>query len=477
MLSNDEYQLFIDVDGALVYTANNLIVDGMASDFALKIEPNGLLTIKNLKVINFDFVNQIVQLDNEMNQLQASVGSFEGDISDLQQDVVVNQQELTRQQHFRGYFLTIQEIYDLPNAADGDYAYSAEDLQEYIYDSQSPQSIKWVQSGHTVLDQLAPTSDSLPLVDGTATAGISNEYSRGDHKHPINVSTTLPEKDSSTGNVGTQTTLARSDHQHPLQFSSNIPVTDSTTGSYGSSTDYALSNHSHPINVETNAGNIPKPDGQGDNGTSTHYARNDHIHPLSVSVLDPLPDGEATAGVANTYARSDHIHPINVSSDVPIKDTVNEAVGINTTFSRSDHSHPLNVTTAIPVKSSSTVGIAGTQVTYARIDHQHPLQISTAAIPVANTGSGLVGNSIYYATAAHAHPLNVQPNNNILPKPNLNPSNGTSQYYARNDQVHLLTVTFPANLTAPGYVRSGVLDLQVLLSDGTSKPLSDFMLV
>jgi hypothetical protein len=28
----------------------------MASDYALKIEPNGLLTIKNLKVINFDFV-------------------------------------------------------------------------------------------------------------------------------------------------------------------------------------------------------------------------------------------------------------------------------------------------------------------------------------------------------------------------------------------------------------------------------------
>ncbi|KAA6359649.1 MAG: hypothetical protein EZS28_044824, partial [Streblomastix strix] len=42
------------------------------------------------------------------------------------------------------------------------------------------QSIKWIQSGHTVPDQLAPASDSLPLVDGTAAAGISNEYSRGD---------------------------------------------------------------------------------------------------------------------------------------------------------------------------------------------------------------------------------------------------------------------------------------------------------
>ncbi|KAA6396310.1 MAG: hypothetical protein EZS28_008166 [Streblomastix strix] len=509
LLSNDEYQLFIDNEGALIYTANNLIVDGMATDFALKIDPLGLLTIKNLKVINFDFVNQIVQLDNEMNQFQASVGSFEGNISDIQQDVVVIQQELVRQQHFRGYYLTIYKTYNLPNAADGDYAYSAEDLQEYIYDSSSHHLIKWIQSEHTVPDQLAPASDSLPLVDGIAAAGISNEYSRGDHRHPDNVSTTIPEKDSSTGNVGTKTTYARSDHQHPLQFSSNNPVTDSASGSYGSTTDYALSNHSHPINVETNARNIPKPDGQGDNYTSTFYARNDHIHPLSVSVLDPLPDGEATAGVANTYARSDHVHPINVSSDVPIKDTSNRVVGINTTFSRSDHAHPLNVTIAIPIKCSSTVVIAGIQNTYARIDHQHPLQISTTSIPVADAGSGLVGNSICYASAAyahpfqvtsvyplpdidgtgtarnssfyarsnHAHPINVYPNNGSLPKPNFNPSNGTSPYYSRHDHVHLLTVTFLENLTAPGQVGSGVSDLQVLRSDGKSKPLSDFMLV
>ncbi|KAA6357904.1 MAG: hypothetical protein EZS28_046569 [Streblomastix strix] len=209
MLSNDEFQFFIDNDRALIYTANNLIVDGMTTDFALKTDPLGFQSLKNLKLINFDFVAQIMQLNNEMNQLKASVGSFEGDISDFQQDVVVIQQELIRQQHFRGYYLTIQEIYNLPNAADGDYAYLSEDLQEYIYDSSALQSIKWIQSGHTVRDQFATASDLLPLVDaGIGQAEISNEYSRGDHRHPNNVSTSIPEKDSTVCNVGTQTTYA-----------------------------------------------------------------------------------------------------------------------------------------------------------------------------------------------------------------------------------------------------------------------------
>ncbi|KAA6358512.1 MAG: hypothetical protein EZS28_045961, partial [Streblomastix strix] len=35
-----------------------------------------------------------------------------------------------------------------------------------------------------VPDQVTPASDELPLVDGTASAGISTSYSRGDHVHP-----------------------------------------------------------------------------------------------------------------------------------------------------------------------------------------------------------------------------------------------------------------------------------------------------
>ncbi|KAA6398608.1 MAG: hypothetical protein EZS28_005864 [Streblomastix strix] len=40
MMSNEEYQLFVDNNNALVYAANNQIVDRIASDYALKIEPD-----------------------------------------------------------------------------------------------------------------------------------------------------------------------------------------------------------------------------------------------------------------------------------------------------------------------------------------------------------------------------------------------------------------------------------------------------
>ncbi|KAA6387679.1 MAG: hypothetical protein EZS28_016795 [Streblomastix strix] len=184
MMSNDEYQLFIDNNNALVYAANNQIIDGMASDYALKIEPNGLLTIKNLK----------------------------------------------------------------PDSAGGDFAFSAESGTVWMYDS------AWYNRGDIVPDQVTPASDATPLSDGTATAGISTEYSRGDHVHPLNITSTIPISDSASGSVGTTNYYARNDH-------------------------------SHPINVETNASNIPIVNGVGANGTSAFHARHDHIHPQQLTYV------------------------------------------------------------------------------------------------------------------------------------------------------------------------------------------------
>ncbi|KAA6377934.1 MAG: hypothetical protein EZS28_026541, partial [Streblomastix strix] len=67
-------------------------------------------------------------------------------------------------------------------------------------------------SGDIVPDQVTPASDATPLSDGTATAGISTEYSRGDHVHPLNITTTIPPSDSASGSVGTTNYYARSDH-------------------------------------------------------------------------------------------------------------------------------------------------------------------------------------------------------------------------------------------------------------------------
>ncbi|KAA6371604.1 MAG: hypothetical protein EZS28_032869, partial [Streblomastix strix] len=80
-----------------------------------------------------------------------------------------------------------------------------------------------ILSGDIVSDQVTPASDATPQSDGTATAGISTEYSRGDHIHPLNVTTTIPISDSASVSVGTTNYYARNDHSHPLNITTSIP--------------------------------------------------------------------------------------------------------------------------------------------------------------------------------------------------------------------------------------------------------------
>ncbi|KAA6390279.1 MAG: hypothetical protein EZS28_014192, partial [Streblomastix strix] len=131
---------------------------------------------------------------------------------------------------------------------------------------------------------------ATPLSDGTAIAGISTEYSRGDHVHPLSVTTTIPPRDSANGSVGTTNQYARNDHCHPLNITTSISSQDSANGSVGTTNYYAGNYHSHPINVETNASNIPIVNGVGADGTSSFYARHDHVHPQQLTY-----DGNVTA--------------------------------------------------------------------------------------------------------------------------------------------------------------------------------------
>ncbi|KAA6389606.1 MAG: hypothetical protein EZS28_014866 [Streblomastix strix] len=148
----------------------------------------------------------------------------------------------------------------------------------------------WYNSGDIVPDQVTLTSDATPLSDGTATAGISTEYSRGDHIHPLNVTTTIPVSDSASGSVGTANYYTRSDHSHPLNITTTIPPQDSASGSVGTTNYYAKNDQSHPINVETNASNIPIVNEVGNNGSSAYYSRHDHVHPQQLTY-----DGNVTA--------------------------------------------------------------------------------------------------------------------------------------------------------------------------------------
>ncbi|KAA6387946.1 MAG: hypothetical protein EZS28_016529 [Streblomastix strix] len=288
-LQNDDYQLFIYNDNDSVYAANNQIIDGQASDFALKITADGLLTVKNLKILNFDLVAQIIRLINESNQLQSTVGSIDADIVGVKNDLITIQQELARQQHFRGYYLLNADTISLPDSADGDFAFKAESGTVWMYDTD------WYNSGQVVPDQVTPASDAVPLVDsGSGVAGINTEYARGDHQHSLNVSEQIPLNDGGTGAAGTSTAYFRADHQHILSTDptvANMPQKDTGTGNNGNLDYYARSNYAHPLNVDPIVANVPLVNATAAaNGTSDFYSRNDHVHPQQLTY-----DGNVTA--------------------------------------------------------------------------------------------------------------------------------------------------------------------------------------
>ncbi|KAA6384593.1 MAG: hypothetical protein EZS28_019883 [Streblomastix strix] len=254
------------------------------TDYAMKLTQDGLLIVNNIQLINNDFLQKIIILEQQVQNIQQQINGYSQYIGQQQADVSVINTELARQTHFRGYFTINDEILELTNPAIGDYAYSAEDLLVWDYDGS-----QWVETDKIVPDQMTPASDANPLSDGTLNAGTSAEYSRGDHIHPLNISTSVPISDTVDGTVGDSVNYARADHSHPINISSTTPLQDSTR-SVGTANSYARSDHQHPINVETNASNIPIVDGVGVNGASTFYARHDHVHPQQLTY-----DGNVTA--------------------------------------------------------------------------------------------------------------------------------------------------------------------------------------
>lgn len=104
------------------------------------------------------------------NQVAQEIRTFDIDPIRLQ---------IQNEAHFRGYLSTNAKIKAL-KATPNDFAYSAESGTKWVYDAQSG----WVDTNSPVPDQLTPASESIPLVDGTASMGTENAYARGDHRHP-----------------------------------------------------------------------------------------------------------------------------------------------------------------------------------------------------------------------------------------------------------------------------------------------------
>ncbi len=133
-------------------------------DWFLRVE-NDLAEMK-------EEVKIVSEMQEQMDETVAATEIMKADVEGLQQ-------QINEEAHFRGYLSTNAKIQSM-EATPNDFAYSAESGTKWVYDAE----LGWQDTGTPVPDQLTPASDATPLVNGVATPGTSNEYARGDHRHP-----------------------------------------------------------------------------------------------------------------------------------------------------------------------------------------------------------------------------------------------------------------------------------------------------
>jgi pectin methylesterase-like acyl-CoA thioesterase len=181
-------------------------------------------------------------------------------------------------------------------------------------------------------------SNILPVnvTKSAASAGISAEVSRQDHKHDISTDAATGLLTTSTNTEGSATTLARSDHTHAI--STDIPVTQipDQSNALGNSTAFAVADHIHNIP----AGN---PVGLNANSTSSKgaastFSISNHSHAIASGVpSNQTIAASATTGTSVNFARADHGHTF--STDVPVTIATSNVEGVSTSFARADHQH------------------------------------------------------------------------------------------------------------------------------------------
>jgi hypothetical protein len=124
---------------------------------------------------------------------------------------------------------------------------------------------------------LAQAASATPLIDGSAAAGASTRYARGDHVHPTDTTRSPVASPTFTGTPAAPTAAVDTN-------TTQLATTAYVIGQASASGD-----------------GTPTMDGTAARGTGTHFARNDHIHPTDTSrapLASPALTGTPTAPTA-----------------------------------------------------------------------------------------------------------------------------------------------------------------------------------
>ena len=124
-------------------------------------------------------VKDAKEATDSIGEMSKSIDEISSQTKIIKSDVEGIQQQILNEAHFRGYLSTNAKIQALP-ATPNDFAYSAESGTKWVYD----ETEGWTDTGTPVPDQLTPSSDTTPLMNGEASVGEEEAYARGDHRHP-----------------------------------------------------------------------------------------------------------------------------------------------------------------------------------------------------------------------------------------------------------------------------------------------------
>lgn len=102
-----------------------------------------------------------------------------GQFAAVNSDMEGLREDINTESHFRGMFASVEALRAAyPTATPNDYAYIVGG-NIYIWENDA-----WTDSGEPSPNTSVPASNSIPLMDGTGSAGVSSQYARGDHRHP-----------------------------------------------------------------------------------------------------------------------------------------------------------------------------------------------------------------------------------------------------------------------------------------------------
>lgn len=193
-------------------------------------------------------------INEDLSDLGDRVTQNETDIAQNKNDIAGIRQDIADTEHFRGYHLTTDEITAIERPESGDYAWNAETGTVWTYNGTT-----WLNSGAPIPDQSAPAYDGTPLENGEASPGFTNEYSRGDHRHP---------SDTSKANVtDLDKYLALAGNSQTTPVTGDVWISNDSSLRLSSSGNSFISFSEYDATLQIKGNGIGGIDLQADNGT------------------------------------------------------------------------------------------------------------------------------------------------------------------------------------------------------------------